>query len=110
MVLLHELAHAICPPSEHHGELFWTTAWKLYRRFNLPIRKVKVHEEAYRKTAHFGYLCAEDQGAGVMPRADGSYFQLLGDSAGPWSALALDQRHTLEAPRSEGPTVEGPRG
>jgi hypothetical protein len=58
MVLLHELAHAICPPGEHHGELFWTTAWRLYRRFNLPIRKVRFHEDAYRKTAHLGYLAS----------------------------------------------------
>jgi hypothetical protein len=42
MVLLHELAHAISPGG--HDERFWKTAWTLYRRFNLPIRKCQGRE------------------------------------------------------------------
>lgn len=56
MILLHETAHAMCPREEHHGEMFWHTAWTLYRRFGLPIRLVLRHEEGYRKAARLGYL------------------------------------------------------
>jgi hypothetical protein len=54
-VLLHEIAHAMCPRDEHHGELFYTTAWSLFRRFNLPVRAVLRREEGYRKMARVGY-------------------------------------------------------
>ncbi len=66
--LLHELAHAMCPTSEHHGDLFWFTAWTLYRRFKLPIRKVKAAEEGYRKGSNGGYLATRSADA-VAPAA-----------------------------------------
>ena len=44
-VLLHELAHALCP-TEAHTDRFWRTAWLLFReaRPRLPIRKVLESE------------------------------------------------------------------
>ena len=59
MLLLHEIAHAMCPREEHHGELFWVTAWTLYRQFGLPVRSVLKHEEEYRKGARDGYLATK---------------------------------------------------
>ncbi len=38
MVLLHELAHWVLPTCEHHGNLFWRTAFDLYRAMGLPLR------------------------------------------------------------------------
>ncbi len=58
LILLHELAHYICKKDEHHNEEFWTTAFILYRRYKLPMRKALQHESAYRKRAHKGYLIA----------------------------------------------------
>lgn len=55
-VLLHEIAHIMCPADEHHGELFYLTAWSLYRRFKLPVRSVLRREENYRKMARTVYL------------------------------------------------------
>ena len=56
MLLLHEVAHAMCREDEHHGDMFWRTAWALYRDFGLPVRSVLKREESYRKGARAGYL------------------------------------------------------
>ena len=50
LVLLHELAHWLTP-KEHHSGRFWDTAWRLYRRYGVPIRYAKLREGAYRKGA-----------------------------------------------------------
>jgi len=51
LVLLHELAHWLSPPTEHHGPTFWDTAWRLYRTYKVPLTYAKVREGNYRKGA-----------------------------------------------------------
>jgi hypothetical protein len=55
VVLLHELAHHICLPGEHHGKTFWDTAWELFRWAKLPVKYVKAREGTYRKGALVAY-------------------------------------------------------
>lgn len=51
MVLLHELAHLLCPEDAAHGPIFWKTAWRLYRRHRVPIRHALWSEGSYRAGA-----------------------------------------------------------
>jgi hypothetical protein len=55
LVLLHELAHWLMPPQEHHGARFWDKAWQLYRRYGVPIRYAKAREAQYRKGSVTAY-------------------------------------------------------
>lgn len=48
LVLLHELAHWLLPPGEHHSERFWTLAFLLYRRYGVPLRYAEQRERDYR--------------------------------------------------------------
>lgn len=47
IVLLHEMAHAITPRS-NHGPEFWDAAWRLYLRYRLPVRRVIDREAHYK--------------------------------------------------------------
>ena len=44
LVLLHELAHWLSPPKEHHGSEWWALACQLYRRYKVPIRFAERRE------------------------------------------------------------------
>lgn len=55
LTLLHELAHWLCGPGEHHPPLFWDTAWRLYRRYKVPINYAKAREGSYRKESIAAY-------------------------------------------------------
>ena len=55
LCVLHELAHYLLPPSEHHGERFWTLAFLFYRRYGVPVRKALASERRYREGAVAGY-------------------------------------------------------
>jgi hypothetical protein len=57
LVLLHEIAHALAGQRGHqwHTELFWETAWELYRWAKLPIRYCQKREYSYRKKAAIAY-------------------------------------------------------
>ena len=55
LVLLHELAHHLCPVQEYHGAMFWDVAWALFRWAKLPIKYVKAREGSYRKGALVAY-------------------------------------------------------
>ena len=55
LILLHELAHWLSPRGEHHGDNFWDTAWRLYRRYRIPIRFAREREGSYRKGALAAY-------------------------------------------------------
>lgn len=37
LVVCHELAHWMSRPEEGHTSAFWRRAWKLYRRYRVPI-------------------------------------------------------------------------
>jgi predicted metal-dependent hydrolase len=37
LVLCHELAHWLSRPDENHSIAFWLRAWRLYRRYRVPI-------------------------------------------------------------------------
>jgi hypothetical protein len=54
LVLLHELAHAMLPASEHHSDRFWKLAFLLYKRYGVPIRYATKREANYRKNSAFG--------------------------------------------------------
>ena len=47
LVLLHELAHWLGHPGEGHNRAFWTRAWKLYRRYRVPIHYALAREGEY---------------------------------------------------------------
>lgn len=55
LVLLHELAHWIRPPKEHHSPEFWDLAWELFRWAKLPVRYCLQRERTYRKGAVLAY-------------------------------------------------------
>ena len=50
LVLLHELAHWL-NPKQHHSSAFWDTAWRLYRRYKVPVRYAARREGHYRAGA-----------------------------------------------------------
>jgi len=56
LVLLHELAHLLAPKKEHHGEKFWQIAWKLYRKYKVPINYAKKREYSYIKMSRKVFL------------------------------------------------------
>ena len=47
LVLCHELAHWLSAPDEGHTQTFWSRAWKLYRRYRVPIHYALVREGQY---------------------------------------------------------------
>ena len=55
LTLLHEIAHWLCGKDEEHGPLFWDTAWRLYRRYGVPIRFARMMERQYRKGSEAAY-------------------------------------------------------
>lgn len=71
LVLLHEIAHSILPTEtvgvkkswsnyrgiKHlsHTDLFWDTAWELYRWAKLPVRYCLKREKNYRAGASVAY-------------------------------------------------------
>lgn len=55
LVLCHEIAHWLGAPKEGHSPAFWRRAWRLYRRYRVPIYYALAREgdfhgaiEAYR--------------------------------------------------------------
>ena len=54
LVLLHELAHWLTP-GQNHGPAFWDQAWRLYRRYGVPLRYAKLRERFYRKGSVAAY-------------------------------------------------------
>lgn len=60
MTLLHEAAHWVADMQagsrpQHHNEVFWDTAWRLYRRYGVPLRIAYKREKRYRKGAAAAY-------------------------------------------------------
>mgnify|MGYP001595901362 FL=1 len=53
MVLLHEMAHTFTGVG--HTDLFWDTAWALYRWAKLPIRYCRTREGTYRRGSLAAY-------------------------------------------------------
>jgi hypothetical protein len=47
LILLHELAHWLGPPGEGHSMAFWIRAWKLFRRYRVPVHYALAREGAY---------------------------------------------------------------
>jgi len=47
LVLLHELAHWLSKPDEGHSIAFWTRAWRLFRRYRVPVHYALAREGAY---------------------------------------------------------------
>lgn len=47
LVLCHELAHWLGRPDEGHTLAFWLRAWRLYRRYRVPIHYALAREGAY---------------------------------------------------------------
>lgn len=47
LVLCHELAHWLVGPSEAHSLRFWRCAWRLYRRYRVPIHYALAREGEY---------------------------------------------------------------
>lgn len=62
LVLLHELAHWMLPRGMKHSDRYWAFAFKLFRDYGLPIRKVLQQERRYRKGAVNGYKIAKKGG------------------------------------------------
>jgi hypothetical protein len=56
VTLLHELAHWLCPAGEHHGPLFYDTAWRLCRRYGANLRCAFEQEAAYRAASVPAYF------------------------------------------------------
>jgi hypothetical protein len=54
-VLIHELAHWLCPAGAAHNALYWDKAWELFRRYKVPIRYAKERSGAYRNGAIAAY-------------------------------------------------------
>ena len=44
LVLCHELAHWLSRPDEGHTMAFWLRAWRLYRRYRVPIHYALARE------------------------------------------------------------------
>ena len=44
LVLCHELAHWLSRPDEGHTRAFWLRAWRLYRRYRVPIHYALARE------------------------------------------------------------------
>ena len=55
LVLLHELAHILCP-KHHHDQVFWAKAWELYRTYKVPVRCAQRREFGYKRGARTAYL------------------------------------------------------
>jgi hypothetical protein len=49
LVLLHELAHWLGPPGEGHTLAFWRRAWRLYRRYRVPMYYALAREGRYHR-------------------------------------------------------------
>jgi hypothetical protein len=47
LVLLHELAHWLGKPDEGHSLDFWVRAWKLFRRYRVPMHYALAREGEY---------------------------------------------------------------
>ena len=47
LVLLHELAHWQGKPDEGHSHAFWLRAWRLYRRYRVPVHYALAREGEY---------------------------------------------------------------
>ena len=63
LILLHELAHWLAPPNDHHSPVFWDIAWRLYRQHKVPIRYAKERESEYRQGAVLAYKRSRKGGA-----------------------------------------------
>ena len=55
LVLLHELAHVICPKNVNHGAVFWRKAWELYKRYGVDLEYALNREKGYRKESEIQY-------------------------------------------------------
>jgi len=47
LVLLHELAHWLGRPDEGHTHAFWVRAWRLFRRYRVPVHYALAREGEY---------------------------------------------------------------
>ena len=47
LVVCHELAHWLGKPDEGHTIEFWLRAWRLYRRYRVPVHYALAREGAY---------------------------------------------------------------
>jgi hypothetical protein len=47
LVLCHELAHWLIGPEKGHSISFWNKAWRLYRRYRVPIHYALAREGEY---------------------------------------------------------------
>jgi hypothetical protein len=47
LVVCHELAHWLGEPDEGHTLKYWLRAWKLYRRYRVPIHYALAREGGY---------------------------------------------------------------
>lgn len=47
LVLCHELAHWLGKPDEGHSPAFWKRAWRLYRRYRVPVYYALAREGAF---------------------------------------------------------------
>jgi hypothetical protein len=47
LVLCHELAHWLGRPDEGHTPAYWQRAWRLFRRYRVPIHYALAREGAY---------------------------------------------------------------
>jgi hypothetical protein len=56
LCLLHEAAHWLAPEGEHHGDTFWVIAFRLFRRYGVPMRLAKESSLRYRKGAIVGVI------------------------------------------------------
>ena len=61
LLLLHELAHWLTP-GEQHSAVYWDQAWRLYRRYNVPIRYAKKREGEYLKGSAAAYRRSRPSG------------------------------------------------
>jgi predicted metal-dependent hydrolase len=55
LVLLHELAHHICPKKAMHNMRFWRTAWILYIEYGIPEDYAFEREKNYKKKSVLAY-------------------------------------------------------
>lgn len=55
LVLLHELAHYLCPKACGHNMRFWKTAWTLYKEYNIDLAYAFEREKDYKKKAIVAY-------------------------------------------------------
>lgn len=54
-VLCHEIAHWLRCPDDIHTPEYWDLAWRIFRRWNLPINYVRERAGAYRAEAETAY-------------------------------------------------------